>query len=334
MIGGGFPISVQTMWKEPLGRFKPADLDRIKALASRGCELLRFSVPDFEAVAIVGKLAAELDLPLVADIHFNHRLALACMDYPIAKIRINPGNIGASWKVEEILRKAAAKDIPLRIGVNAASLPKILRNDENKARAMLRAAEMEMEILDQFGFNRVIFSLKSSDIDTTVKANLLFYEKYDYPLHLGLTEAGPLVQGIVKSTLALSRLLQQGVGDTIRISLSDSPQNEVLAGRSILQSTGIRTTGVDIVSCPTCSRRVFDVKNFLEDIQDYIQLLDKNISLAFMGCPVNGPGEAREADLGVTGAGVKVVFFKQGRIIRRVKREEAVAVFKEEVDKL
>ncbi len=338
VIGGGFPITVQTMWKEPIKCLEKAGmegiLERIKALEAIGCELLRFSVPDVETAEILGELASHLELPLAADIHFNYKLAIHCMDYPISKIRINPGNIGAAWKVEEIIRKARDKIIPLRIGVNAGSLPKILKKEKNKVRAMLKAGEMELDILDKQNFSNVIFSLKSSSVETTVEANLLFSEKYDYPLHIGVTEAGPLIQGVVKSTLAISSLLREGVGDTIRISLSDSPENEIIAGCSLLQNTKLRTKGVDIISCPTCGRAVFDVKAFLDNVQNYIQSLNKDISIAVMGCPVNGPGEAKHADLGITGAGGYVVLFKRGKVLRRERMNRALDAFKEEVDKL
>ncbi len=336
IIGGGFPISVQTMWKAPLESRQDdtAVLAGIRSLEDSGCEILRFSVPEIETAEIVGRLSLSLDLPLVADIHFDYRIALRCLDFPIAKIRLNPGNIGEAWKVEEVIRKAKDKSIPLRIGINAGSLPRSLRKEKYKALAMLKAAEIELEVLNKMGFDQTIFSLKASDVETTVEANLLFSEKYDFPLHLGVTEAGPLIQGIVKNTLALSRLLEKGVGDTVRVSLSDSPENEITAGRAILRISGRRKIGVDIISCPTCGRTVFDVKKFLEVVHNYIHKLNKPISIAVMGCPVNGPGEARNADLGLTGAGRYAVFFKKGRVIRRVKIEEAADIFKEEVEKL
>lgn len=334
VIGGGFPISVQTMWKQPLGPVTEELLSEIERLRSLGCDLLRFSVPKIDDADLLGELAGRTTLPLVADIHFDYRIALRCLETPIAKLRINPGNIGAAWKVEEVLSKAADKNIPLRIGVNAGSLPKIVREEPNRAEAMVKAAEMELEILERMNFRQAVFSLKSSDVRETVEANLTFSEAYDYPLHLGVTEAGPLVPGLVKNTLALSELLNRGVGDTIRISLSDAPEQEVLAGRAILSSTGIQRRGVELISCPTCGRTQFDVKAFLKDVHDYIHSINKPVRIAVMGCPVNGPGEARHADLGITGSGRTVLFFKNGEIIRREKYENAVAAFKEEVDKL
>lgn len=333
-IGGGNPIAVQTMWKEPLTAIDSTVINKISYLSDIGCELLRFAVPDLDSAQVLGELAYRVKMVLVADIHFDYRIALRCMDFPIAKIRINPGNIGAAWKAEEVIKKAREKGIPLRIGVNAGSLPRALAEDKNIAEAMVKAAEMELEILEKYGFSRVIFSLKSSDIDTTVAANILFSEKYDYPLHLGVTEAGPLVQGVVKNTIAVSSLLKKRVGDTIRISLSDSMENEIIAAKAILQGLGLRKLGAEVISCPTCGRTVFDVKAFLDDVKYIIHKLDKNTTIAVMGCPVNGPGEARHADLGITGAGNSVVIFKEGKIVRRVSSEQALMAFKEEVDKI
>jgi (E)-4-hydroxy-3-methylbut-2-enyl-diphosphate synthase len=323
------------MWKRPLGAVhSPTEIVKgIHSLEEIGCELLRFSVPDMDSADRLGKIASETDLPLIADIHFDYRLALRCLDYPIAKIRINPGNIGRIDKVEEVVRKAGDQGAALRVGVNAGSLPKNLRRETNVALAMVKAAEAEMSILEKLNFHRVIFSLKSSHVDTTVEANLLFSQTHDYPLHIGVTEAGPLVQGTVKNTLALSRLLGSGVGDTVRVSLSDSPEQEIIAARAILQSLGLQSSGPDLISCPTCGRTAFDVTAFLEKVQPYLERLDKKITVAIMGCPVNGPGEAKRADLGVTGSQNQVVIFKKGKIIRRESADHAIEAFKQELEK-
>jgi len=337
-IGGGAPVSVQTMWKLPLaGSGSSHSLEQtlagIRRLEEIGCELLRFSVPDLPSAELLGELASRTSLPLVADIHFDHRLALRCLDFPVAKIRINPGNIGRADKVEELVRKAEDKGVALRVGVNAGSLPKRLRREKNVAQAMVGAAEEELSLLERLGFQRVIFSLKAADVETTVQANLLFSRNYDYPLHIGVTEAGPLIQGTVKSTLALSRLLGSGVGDTVRVSLSDSPESEIIAARSILQNLGLRSFGPELISCPTCGRTAFDVTGFLEKVQPYMRRIHKNITVAVMGCPVNGPGEAQRADLGITGTGKQVVIFKKGKIIRRESADHAIEAFKEELEK-
>ncbi len=334
IIGGGFPVSVQTMWKEPLIKVTEKLKGSIKKLEESGCEILRFSVPDFETAEVLGELAGVVNFPLVADIHFDYKIALKCLDFPIAKIRINPGNIGESWKVEEVVKKAKDRDIPIRVGVNNGSLPKQLRQEKNIGLAMLKAAEMELEILEKLNFNNVIFSLKSSDLRATVEANILFSDKYSYPLHLGVTEAGPLIQGIVKSTIALSILLKNGIGDTIRVSLSDLPENEVTAGLSILKNFGLRNNGVEIISCPTCGRTQFNVTAFLKKAAPFLNKLetgDKNLTVAIMGCPVNGPGEARNADFGITGTNRYGIIFKQGKLLKRVRTEDAFKVFKEEI---
>jgi (E)-4-hydroxy-3-methylbut-2-enyl-diphosphate synthase len=291
-------------------------------------------MPDAESAELLGQLSSQTHLPLIADIHFDHRLALRCLDFPIAKIRINPGNIGQPAKVQELVRKAGDKGVPLRVGVNSGSLPKALRREKNVAMAMVRAAEEELSILEKLNYHQVIFSLKSPDIGTTIDANLLFSNSHDYPLHIGVTEAGPLVQGTVKNTLALSRLLEKGVGDTIRVSLSDSPENEILVARSILQNLGVRSFGPDLVSCPTCGRTAFDVTGFLAKARPYLERVEKAVTLAIMGCPVNGPGEAKQADLGITGSGDQVVFFKKGKIIRRENADDALEAFKEELEKI
>jgi len=326
------------MWKQPLGALGSTHspehtLAGIRGLEQIGCELLRFSVPDLQSAELLGELASRTDLPLVADIHFDHRLALRCLDFPIAKIRINPGNIGRADKVEELVRKAEDKEVALRVGVNAGSLPKRLRREKNVARAMVRAAEEELSLLERLGYDRVIFSLKAADVETTVEANLLFAESHEYPLHIGVTEAGPLVQGTVKNTLAIARLLENGVGDTVRVSLSDSPENEIIAARSILQNLGFRAFGPEVISCPTCGRTAFDVTGFLEKVQPFMRRIHKNITVAIMGCPVNGPGEAKRADLGITGSENQVVIFKKGKIIRRESADHAIEAFKEELEK-
>ena len=331
MIGGGFPLSVQTMWKEPLHEVSDALVDRIDTLVSMGLDILRFAVPDMETVSALKALAPRVKIPLVADIHFDYKLALASIAAGVSKVRINPGNIGAPWKVEEVVRAARDSDVAIRVGINAGSLPVVLRKENDRAKALISAAEAELDILERLGFHAVVFSLKSSDIESTIAANERFASLYDYPLHLGVTEAGPLIGGVVKSTVALSRLLQEGVGSTIRVSLSDEPESEVIAGREILSSLALRTGGVKIVSCPRCGRAGFDVHWFIEEMGQTLYSLGKDITVAVMGCEVNGPGEARHADIGITGTGNSIVIFRHGEVVRRVAKEEALSAFKEEL---
>jgi (E)-4-hydroxy-3-methylbut-2-enyl-diphosphate synthase len=356
-MGGAYPVLIQTMWKDRLsardleGPAGEEVLARIDRLSAMGCGLLRFAVPDLESAEVLGELASRVSLPLAADIHFDYRIALRCLDFPIAKIRINPGNIGGREKVEALLAKAASRNRPIRIGVNAGSLPQDLRQDLDQGKrdrpsALAEAAFRELEIFREFGFLDGVVSLKASGIADTIRANRLFVER-EYslgegtvPLHVGVTEAGPLVAGVVRSTAALLDLLAAGIGDTIRVSLSDSMENEVIAAREILaasaggESGPGRPQGLRIVSCPRCGRNSFDTHGFTRRWLPRLYSLPKNGTVAIMGCVVNGPGEARDADLGITGAGDKVLLFRRGAVIRTLCLEEADAAFAEELEKL
>ncbi|MBT3273565.1 MAG: flavodoxin-dependent (E)-4-hydroxy-3-methylbut-2-enyl-diphosphate synthase [Spirochaetales bacterium] len=333
-IGGGHPVRLQTMWKAPLseGVFTET-VRKVELLASYGCELLRFAVPDADTAALLCRMQDNVSIPLVADIHFDHTLALICLD-KLPKIRINPGNIGSAHKVREVVRKAADKGAAIRVGVNAGSLPAHLRNEDDVAAAMVSAAEEDLQILDSLGFQNVLFSLKSSDIKTTIKANELFSVKYDYPLHLGVTEAGPPIRGTVKSTAAMVPLLQAGIGSTIRVSLSGPCEDELVAGREIIAAAGKGSRGVNIVSCPRCGRSGFDVHGFLKKVEPWLLGLDADFTVAIMGCVVNGPEEARHADIGICGSGKKALLFRDGEIVRRVDPEDTELAFREEVEKL
>jgi (E)-4-hydroxy-3-methylbut-2-enyl-diphosphate synthase len=353
-IGGGRPPVIQTMWKDRLsagdlkgsgGEEILARIDRLKAM---GCGLLRFAVPDIEAAEVLGELASRVSLPLVADIHFDYRIALRCLDFPVAKIRINPGNIGGRANVEAVLGKAAARGRPVRVGVNAGSLPQDLRSlvDEGKMdrhTALVEAAARELNIFRTFNFFDCLVSMKASGIADTIQANRLFagreYSLADgaVPLHVGVTEAGPLVAGVVRNTAALLDLLAAGIGDTIRVSLSDSMENEVIAAREILgalSGAGDRPRGISIVSCPRCGRNSFDTHAFTARWLPRLYSLPVDAAVAIMGCEVNGPGEARHADLGITGAGNRVLLFRRGAVIRTVRAEDADAAFREELEKL
>jgi (E)-4-hydroxy-3-methylbut-2-enyl-diphosphate synthase len=334
VIGSGFPVTVQTMWKTPLATVSDGLVAEIERLGRIGCALLRFAVPSLEDAHVFGELAKRVPIPLVADIHFDYRIALECIRRGAAKIRINPGNIGAEWKVREVIEAAKGASIPLRIGVNEGSLPTKLRAETDTVAAILKSAETELELLEKFAFKDAVFSFKSSDVATTIEVNRLFRARYDYPLHLGVTEAGPLLPGIVKNTAALYTLLSEGIGDTIRVSLSADPEEEVRAGNEILRAVGLSKKGVNIVSCPTCGRATFPVREFYAGIENALEELGKDVTIAIMGCAVNGPGEARHADLGVTGAGKQALIFKKGEIIRRELIEDAMDAFLEELHKL
>jgi (E)-4-hydroxy-3-methylbut-2-enyl-diphosphate synthase len=323
------------MWKEPLRQDDlSAILSRLDELERAGCDLVRFAVPDLPSAVFAGSLAQRTTMPLVADVHFDHHIAMRCLDYPFAKIRINPGTIGGEDNASEVIKKARDCGTSLRIGINAGSLPRELKDEADRAHAMVRAAETELEALERLGFHDAVFSLKSSDVGETVSANILFSRSYDYPLHVGVTEAGPMIPGLVKNTLGISALMGQGIGDTVRVSLSSSPRDEVLSGIEILRELQQRERGVRIVSCPQCGRSSFDVKGFYEQVSFLIQEIDLPLTVAIMGCPVNGPGEARSADLGITGAGGQALIFRKGKVERRVAFDLAEKAFREEMEKV
>jgi (E)-4-hydroxy-3-methylbut-2-enyl-diphosphate synthase len=340
------------MWKDRLsledleGEAAERIITRIDGLKKMGCGLLRFAVPDLVSAEALGNLASMVSMPLVADIHFDYRIALRCLDFPIAKIRINPGNIGSRDKVEAVLSKAAVNSRPIRIGVNAGSLPQDLREridsgTLDSAEALVLAAEREIAVFDEFGFKDVLVSMKASSVADTIRANRILAKRSDVPLHVGVTEAGPLIAGVVRNTAALVALLGEGIGDTIRVSLSDTMEKEVIAGREILSTVREMTgsnaeevvfpIGVRLVSCPRCGRSSFDTHGFTERWQSRLYAMDKNITIAVMGCAVNGPEEARHADIGITGAGDKVLIFRKGEVTRTVDAADADKAFEEEL---
>jgi (E)-4-hydroxy-3-methylbut-2-enyl-diphosphate synthase len=347
-IGGDSPVVVQTMWKD---RLTVSDLEsaagKIEALGALGCGLLRFAVPDIESAEVLGRLAEMVSMPICADIHFDYKIALRCMDFPVSKIRINPGNIGDSEKVRAVLEKAGNRGIPLRIGVNAGSLPLDLREEVEQgtlstSEALVQTAEREISVFQKYGFTGYVVSMKASTIADTINANRILSGRTDAPLHTGVTEAGPLTAGVIRNSSVLLTLLAEGIGDTIRVSLSDTMENEVIAGREIISATAqlapknarLKSRGVNIISCPRCGRHGFDTHGFTNRWMTKLYALDKDITVAIMGCEVNGPVEAKHADLGITGAGDKVLIFKRGKVIKTITADEADAVFEEELKSL
>ncbi|MDR2783226.1 MAG: (E)-4-hydroxy-3-methylbut-2-enyl-diphosphate synthase [Treponema sp.] len=339
-IGENHPVAVQTMWKEKLvpsdleGKRGEALVSRISRLADMGCALLRFAVPDMADAETLGRLAGMVSMPLVADIHFDYTIACRCLDFPIAKIRINPGNIGVKENTAKVLEKAGAKGVPVRIGLNAGSLPPDLRQkttagEIGRVDALVQAVEREFSVFEEFHFNNVVVSAKASSTEETVKVNRILKKRLrsTVPLHIGVTEAGPLVAGVVRNTAALYTLLSEGVGDTVRASLSDSVENEVIAAREILRAVaerrGEKLQGVSIVSCPRCGRNSFDTHAFTEKWLPALYSCKKPVTVAVMGCVVNGPGEAKHADIGVTGAGGKTLLFRYGKIVKTINSEDA-----------
>ena len=330
-LGGDAPIAIQTMWKQPLSEDTLQETARkIAELEQLGCDILRFAVPDSESAEAFVKLTGMTPMPLVADIHFDYRLALRCMDGYAAKIRINPGNIGTEERVSAVIKKAQDTGTALRIGVNSGSLPADIRNrmeqeicegrnaEEARAAALVAGAQREAALFEKHGFRQYLVSMKASSVKETIIANELFAAASAAPLHVGVTEAGPLVSGIVKSALAFSKLLEKNIGATVRVSLSDTMENEVIAAREILTECGKRKGGIRLVSCPRCGRNGFDVHGFVERWQHRLFAEKKDLTVAVMGCVVNGPGEGKFADIGITGAENVILLFKRGVIVQRI----------------
>lgn len=339
-IGGDAPVSIQTMWKEGITSVLKDSplynedalvsiLNRIETLSSLGCDIIRFAVPDIDSARALCLIAQYSKTPLVADIHFDYKLALECLKGNVAKIRINPGNIGSKEKTEAVVKACMEKGSAIRIGVNTGSFPKDIQNKVEsgamtRAEGLCETASRESDVLESLGFTNYCVSMKASSVQETIEANELFASRCSVPLHVGVTEAGPLIGGIVKSTIAFTHLLQKGIGNTIRVSLSDTPENEVIAAREILYENGKRSGGVKIVSCPRCGRNGFDVHGFVNRWQTELLSMNKNITVAVMGCIVNGPGEGKHADIGITGAGDSIIIFKHGEIVRTLKTDESI----------
>jgi len=318
-VGGDAEITVQSMTTaNPLDI--EASLTELRRLQTAGCQIIRMSIPSSEAAQNIRVFKKNMNIPLVADIHFNYKLALMAIESGADKIRINPGNIGEPKRVKEILSEAKKAHIPIRIGVNSGSLEKDLLQEYGHptAEAMVASAERHLRICQENDFQDVIVALKSSDVSLMIAANRLFSAKYDYPLHLGVTEAGPFVQGTVKSSVGIGTLLAEGIGDTLRVSLTDDPVQEVRIGFEILKAFGLSKKGIKIVSCPTCGRAQVNVIGIVKELEERTRDIDKDLTVAVMGCIVNGPGEAREADFGVACGKGEALFFKRGEVIGKI----------------
>jgi (E)-4-hydroxy-3-methylbut-2-enyl-diphosphate synthase len=326
-IGGGAPIVVQSMTDTDT-RDIDATAAQIRKLEGHGCEIVRVAVPDREAAAALSAIKQQSRIPLIADIHFDYRLALESLAAGVDGLRINPGNIGSRERVRQVVSAAAERNIPIRIGVNSGSLEKdLLRlHGGATAEAMVESALRHIRILEDLDFQAIKVSLKASDIPRTLRAYRLLAEEVDYPFHAGITEAGSLLSGSVKSAAGLTLLLAEGLVDTLRVSLTAPPENEVRVAYRILSSLGIRQRGPDIISCPVCGRCEVDISRIADEVEQKLALLTAPIRVAVMGCMVNGPGEAKEADIGVACGRGSAVIFKQGRILRKLKEEEIVDV--------
>lgn len=332
-IGNNNPISVQSMCNTDTRDVKKT-LEQIHELADAGCELVRLAVLNKDAAEAIKELVKLSPVPLIADIHFDYRLAIQCINNGISALRLNPGNIGKSENVQKVVKLAKQQQIPIRIGVNAGSLEKnLIEKDIPLAEKMVESAMGHIKILENLDFDLIKISLKSSDVLTTIEAYKLMAQKVDYPLHLGVTEAGTLKNGLIKSSVGLGTLLNEGIGDTIRVSLTEAPIEEVYAGFEILKCLGLRQKGVNFVSCPTCGRTQIDLINLAKKVEERFKNLDKNITIATMGCAVNGPGEARHADFGIAGGINEGYVFKKGEIIARVPEKQLLDKLEEVIKK-
>ena len=324
-IGGGAPVSIQSMTNTPTHDVE-ATLDQIRALAAAGCDIVRVAVPDEAAARAVGALKAGSPVPLVADIHFDYRLALMAAEQGIDKIRINPGNIGGADRVEQVACACMERGIPIRIGVNGGSLERELlaRCGGPTPEAMVESAMGHIALLERYGFEDICVSLKASSVPATMAAYQLMAQRYDYPLHLGVTEAGTPKLGVLKAAAGIGGLLALGVGDTLRVSLTADPVEEVLAARQILKAIGLRREGPELISCPTCGRTQIGLIPMARQVEELLKGVDKPITVAVMGCIVNGPGEARHADVGIAGGRGEGVLFRKGEIVARLPEDRLV----------
>lgn len=335
MVGGGAPIAVQSMTNTPTADV-PATVRQIQALAAAGCDIVRLAVPDNTAAAALGRIRAQVSVPLVADIHFDYRLALAAVEQGIDGLRLNPGNIGGRENVFQVVRAAKAKHIPIRIGVNAGSLePDLLAQyGRPTAAAMVESALRHVAMLEEMDFFDIKISLKAHDVPMTIAAYRLIADRVDYPLHVGITEAGPVGSGTIKSAVGIGTLLAEGIGDTIRVSLTGDPVEEVRVAKEILQALGLRRYGPTLVSCPTCGRCHIDLVGLAKQVAAKLTGIKTPLTVAVMGCVVNGPGEAREADVGIAGGRGVGLLFRKGKIIKKVPEEELLMALCKEIDKL
>ncbi|WBY64841.1 MAG: 4-hydroxy-3-methylbut-2-en-1-yl diphosphate synthase (flavodoxin) [Thermocaproicibacter melissae] len=333
-MGGGAPITVQSMLNVPASQLEKS-VQQAKELAEAGCDILRAAIPNEEAVALIPAIKEAVSIPLVADIHFDYRLALAAADAGVDAIRINPGNIGSDDRVKAVAEACRARHIPIRIGVNSGSVQKqfLEKYGGPTPDALAESALYHASLLEKFDFTDIVISIKSSNVETMIRANEIVAEKCDYPLHLGVTEAGTERIGIMKSALGIGSLLRSGIGDTIRVSLTADPVKEVEAGIDLLKILGLRG-GVKIVSCPTCGRTKIDLIAIASEVEKRLANCRKNITVAVMGCAVNGPGEAREADVGIAGGDGCGLIFKKGQIVRRVPEEKLIDCLMEEINHL
>lgn len=332
-IGGGAPVSIQSMTNTDTKDIE-ATVAQILALKEAGCDIIRAAINDEEDAKAIGEIKARTEMPFIADIQFDYRLALMAIEHGCDCLRINPGNIGGKERVQAIVDACNKKAIPIRIGVNSGSLHQEMIDQYGgvNRRSIVESALKQIRELEEMGFTNVKVALKSSNVVETIEACRLFSEMSDYPLHLGVTEAGPKLSGSIKSAVGIGTLLAEGIGDTIRVSLTDDPIEEVYTAREILRSLGLRKEGIDLVSCPTCARTKINLIEIVEEAQKRLSSMKKNVTVAIMGCAVNGPGEAREADYGIAGGSGEGILFAKGKVIRKVPESELLDVLIEAVE--
>lgn len=334
-IGGGEEIKIQSMCNVKTSDVKMCT-EQILSLEKVGCEIVRVAVPDMESAIAIEKIKENIHIPLVADIHFDYRLAIEAMERGIDKVRINPGNIGSEEGVKAVAMMAKSKNIPIRIGVNSGSIEKEIleKYSHPTPEGMVESAKKHIDMLNRYDFDDIVISLKSSSVPMTIDAYRLMSESFDYPLHLGVTEAGTFLGGTVKSAIGIGSLLKDGIGDTIRVSLTDDVEKEVLVAKEILSALELRKLGAKLVACPTCARTSIDLIGLAKEVEKYLRNVSKPITVAVMGCVVNGPGEAKEADIGIAGGKGEGLIFKKGQIVKKVKEEFLLSELIEEIEKM
>ncbi len=332
-IGGNNPIAIQSMCNTKTEDVS-ATVNQIKQLEKAGCEIIRVAVPTIDAANAVSEIKKQINIPLVADIHFDYRLAIAAIRNNADKVRINPGNIGSNEKVLEVVKEARERGVPIRVGVNSGSLEKEFLEKYNgvTAEGLVESALRQASIIEDMGYDNIVISIKSSDVLMCIKAHELINGRTKHPLHVGITEAGTLKNGLIKSSIGLGRILSEGIGDTIRVSLTADPVEEVFAAKEILKTLGLRKGGIEVVSCPTCGRTKIDLIGLAEKVTEAVKDYPLDIKVAVMGCAVNGPGEAKEADIGIAGGNGQGVIIKKGEVIRNCKEEELLPELLKELD--
>ena len=335
IIGGGNPILIQSMTNTKTENVE-ATAAQINQLTAAGCDIIRCAVPTMDAAKALKEIKKQVQIPVVADIHFDYRLAIAAMENGADKIRINPGNIGSTERVKAVVDVAKERNIPIRVGVNSGSLEKDLVEKYHgvTAEGLVESALDKVKLIEDMGYDNLVISIKSSDVMMCVKAHELIASQTDHPLHVGITEAGTIISGNIKSAIGLGLILHQGIGDTIRVSLTGDPSEEIKSAKLILKTLGLRKGGVEVVSCPTCGRTQINLIQLANQVENMVADIPLDIKVAVMGCAVNGPGEAREADIGIAGGNGEGLLIKKGEIIRKVPENEILAVLKEELERL